>query len=81
MRRRIITLTFLIVGIVLVVISYFFLTAPFGSDAVKHSNPRLQFAPAILVGGVILAFLSAVVYELLPDGGDESTEETQSPPS
>ena len=81
MRRRTITLTFLIVGVVLVVVSYFFLTAPFGSDGVDNSNPRLQFAPAILVGGVILAFSSAIVYELLPERSEKSTEDVRGPTS
>ena len=81
MRRRTITLTFLIVGVVLVVGSYFFLTAPFGADGVDNSNPRLQFAPAILVGGVILAFSSAIVYELLPERSEKSTEDVSGPTS
>lgn len=78
-RRRTITLTFLFVGIILVIVSYFFLSAPWGSDSVENSNQRMQFAPALLVIGVILAFLSAVVYELLPDRGDPTSEDTRSP--
>lgn len=57
----------LIVGIVLMVVSYFFWTAPWGAVEVANSDPRVQFAPAIFVFGVILAISSALVYELLPD--------------
>ena len=65
--RRIWTASLLIGGLVLMVVSYFFLTAPWGSDTVGNSNPRLQWAPLLFVVGVIAAFMSAVVYELLPD--------------
>ena len=71
MRRRPLTLSCLIAGIVLIVVSYFFLSAPWGSDSITNSNPRLQFAPALLVLGVILSFSSALVYELLPDRSDD----------
>lgn len=73
MTRRTLTLSCLIVGVALVVVSYFFLSAPLGSDSVENSNPRMQFAPALLVVGLILAFAAAVVYELLPDGGERSS--------
>ena len=75
MSRKAISLTTLLVGIVLVIVSYFFLSAPWGADSVKNSNPRMQFAPALLVLGVIMAFSSAVVYELLPDRGDSTPED------
>jgi len=70
-RRKSITLTVLIAGIVLIVVSYFFLSAPWGSESVSNSNPRMQFAPALLVLGVMLSFSSALVYELLPDRSDD----------
>ena len=74
MRRRTLTLTLLVVGIALVVVSYFFLSAPWGSDSVANSDPKLEFAPALLVLGVILAFSSAVAYELLPDRGQHGSD-------
>ncbi|MDH3753702.1 MAG: hypothetical protein OEU32_07500 [Acidimicrobiia bacterium] len=67
MRRRTLTLLCLLTGLGLIVVSYFFLTAPWGSDRVGNSNPRLEYAPLLTVLGVILTFASAVVYELLPD--------------
>lgn len=66
-RRRLFTSLFLIVGILLMAVSYFLWTAPWGAIEVSNSDPRVQFAPAIFVLGVILAFSSALVYELLPD--------------
>ncbi len=76
MRRRTITTTILTLGIVLVVVSYFFLSAPLGSSGIDNSNPRMQFAPALLVFGVILSFTSAIVYELLPDRGESESEDS-----
>lgn len=32
-----------------------------------YSDPRLPFAPAVFIAGVVLVFLAAVAYELLPD--------------
>lgn len=65
--RRTITVLMILGGMVLMVVSFFFLAAPWGATAVENSNPRMQFAPALFVLGVLLVFLSAVVYELLPD--------------
>jgi nitrate/nitrite transporter NarK len=58
------------VGIALMVISYFGLTAPWGARGVANSNPRMQFAPLVFVVGVMMAFGSALVYEMLPDRFD-----------
>lgn len=65
--RTLWTASLIIGGVVLMVVSYFFLTAPWGSDEVANSNPRMQWAPLLFVVGVIMAFMSAVVYELLPE--------------
>jgi hypothetical protein len=55
-------------GVALAVVSYFLLAAPLGSPvSERFSNPRLQFAPSLFIAGVMLVFVSAVVYELLPD--------------
>lgn len=64
--RRAIAVLMILGGLVLIVIS-FFLSAPWGTEAVRNSNPRVQFAPAFFVLGVMAVFLAAVVYELLPD--------------
>ena len=65
--RKILTFGFIIVGVVLMVVSYFFLTAGWGTSGEEFSNPSLQFSPLIFIIGVMLVFLSAVVYELVPD--------------
>jgi hypothetical protein len=66
MRRALISWGAVILGLVLMAVSYFFLAAPWGASGVRNSNPRLQFAPAIFVVGVMLVFGSALLYELLP---------------
>ena len=63
--RKALPLAMVIGGVALMFVSYFLLAAPWG-----ESNPRLQFAPLLFVVGVISAFASAVVYELLPDNED-----------
>ncbi len=62
--RTVLTIAMVLLGFFLQFITYFFLTAPW--DPV-YSNPRLPFAPALFILGVMLVFLAAVVYELLPD--------------
>ena len=66
MRREVITFAVLAVGLILMIVGYFS-AAPWGADAVRNSDPRFEYAPALFVLGVVLAFCSALVYELLPD--------------
>lgn len=68
--RKALTIGMIVVGIALMVISYFGLTAPWGAGSVANSNPRMQFAPLVFVVGVMMAFGSALVYEMLPDRFD-----------
>jgi hypothetical protein len=56
-----------VAGLALMSVSYFLLAAPWGAGGVRNSEPRLQFAPAIFVLGVMLVFGAALLYELLPD--------------
>ena len=65
-----ITLTSLLVvgGFTLQAVSYFFLAAPLGIPVNEtFSNPRMPYAAGIFVVGVMLVFIAAVVYELLPE--------------
>ncbi len=72
--RRTATLVTLIAGVILMVVTYFFLLAPWGTTGEQFSNPRLQFAPILFIIGVLAAFGSAVVYELIPDKrGDKAS--------
>ncbi len=55
-------------GFALQAVSYFLLAAPIGvPTSPSFSDPRLPFAPALFIFGVMLVFLAAVVYELLPE--------------
>lgn len=65
--RRTITVVMIVGGLALMALSYFVWAAPWGTETVANSNPRVPFAPLLFVLGVMLAFGSAVVYELLPD--------------
>lgn len=69
--RRAITTLMVIGGIALMLLSYFGLSAPWGNTKVSHSNPRMDFAPVVFLIGIMSVFLSAVVYELLPDRKSE----------
>lgn len=69
--RLAVTLTVLLGGTALAVVSYFVLSAPFGTPTDESfSNPKVDFAPTLFVLGVTIALLSAVVYELMPDRSD-----------
>ncbi len=66
MRKTLFWLT-LLAGLVLTIVG-FVLAAPIGSVVDPAiSNPRLPFAPAIVVLGILLLFASALVYEILPN--------------
>lgn len=55
-------------GFALQLVSYFFLAAPLGIPVDESfSNPRMPFAAALFVVGVIMVFTAALVYELLPE--------------
>lgn len=73
--RRFLTAGMILVGVVLMFLSYFFFAAPWGVETVANSNPRVPFAPGLFVLGVMLVFGSAVVYELLPDRDESETRE------
>jgi len=63
-RRGIVTMIMILVGIVLMVASYFFGAAPWCAGEISCSNPRLDWSPAIFVLGVVIAFSSAIYYEV-----------------
>jgi len=58
----------ILLGLVLMVVSYFFWGAPWGTppSGPEYSNPRVPFSSVIFIFGVMLIFLAAVAYELLP---------------
>ena len=65
--RKGLTIGMIVVVITLMFISYFGLTAPWGNEGVANSEPRMQFSPLVFVLGVMMAFGSALMYELLHD--------------
>ncbi|GAB4335193.1 MAG: hypothetical protein Kow0010_22590 [Dehalococcoidia bacterium] len=70
-RRGVLAVGMVVAGVAIMLITYFFLAAPWGfpPDTVAHSNPRLTFAPALFIVGIVITFVAAVVYELWPSGG------------
>ncbi|MBI4308445.1 MAG: hypothetical protein HY684_06535 [Chloroflexi bacterium] len=67
-RRGALALLTVALGVSLAASSYFFLAAPLGRPAKEaFSNPRIPSAAGLFIVGVVLVFLSAVVYELLPE--------------
>lgn len=76
MMRRVVVLSLVVVGFALQIVAYLLLATPIGTPTeVRFSQPRLPFAPALFILGVILVFLAAVVYELMPDRGAATPEE------
>lgn len=66
--RAVIALLMVAAGIGLALVSFFFLVAPLGPPTSPiYSNPRVVGGPIVFLAGVILFFLAAVVYELLPE--------------
>lgn len=69
MGRAVVSVSTAVAGVIIAVGSYFLLAAPWGFPpaSIRHSDPRLPFAPTLVVLGVVLVFLAAVIYELWPD--------------
>lgn len=66
--RLILVWLMVLAGFALQALSYFYWAAPLGpATSEAYSNPRIPFAPLYFILGVVLVFLAAVVYELLPD--------------
>ena len=64
--RRIITVSLVIAGFVLMLIG-FLTAAPWGSSSVADSNPVIVGAPILFLLGIVSVVGAAVLYELLPD--------------
>jgi len=68
MRRRLVVWLMVAVGFGLQAVTYLFLATPIGRPTDdSFSNPRIPFAPVLFILGVVLVFLAAVVYEVLPE--------------
>ena len=66
-RRSRIALLMIVVGFGLLASSYFVLAAPWVTSGVPSGEAPLLGAPALFIAGVVLVFLAAVVYEVLPE--------------
>lgn len=66
-RRGRITLMMILAGLALMIFAYFFGAAPWCIGDVACSDPRVPWSPAIFVLGVIVAFTSAIYYEVAKD--------------
>lgn len=72
MNRTIAAISMVVLGFILQGVSFFLLASPLGIPTNESfSNPRVPFAPLIFIVGVMIVFLAAVVYELLPEKGDK----------
>lgn len=68
MNRKNFAVSMVILGFAIQAVSYFVLAAPIGIlNSPAYSDPRVPFAPAIFILGVMIVFLAAVVYELIPE--------------
>lgn len=66
--RKFIVWAMVLGGFALQILSYFLWAAPLGIPTSEmFSNPRIPYSPLIFIFGVVVVFLSAVVFELLPD--------------
>ena len=66
--RTTLAILMVIGGFALQAVSYFILAAPLGTPTSPfYSNPRVPFAPTLFIVGVMLVFIAAIVYELLPE--------------
>jgi drug/metabolite transporter (DMT)-like permease len=57
----------ILVGVVLMVWSYFYGAAPWCATGVECSNPRIEWTPGLFVLGVLLSFSSALYYSIARD--------------
>ncbi len=65
--RKFWTLALVIGGVALQLVSYFYWAAPLGvPTSPAYSNPVVPFAALIFVLGVMMVFIAALVYELIP---------------
>jgi uncharacterized membrane protein len=73
--RTAVSLSMVILGFALAAVSYFFLAAPIGQPtSPAYSDPRLPFAPLLFIAGIVLVFLAAAVYEIMPEKKSEESE-------
>jgi uncharacterized BrkB/YihY/UPF0761 family membrane protein len=71
--RGFLTILIAVAGLALAIVSYLAMAAPLGiATEESFSNPRVPFAATLFIIGVALVFISAIVYEVLPDSDSDS---------
>jgi len=68
--RRILTLLFILSGLVMMVVGYMS-SAPWGASSVADSDPAFLGAPTVFIIGIVTVLAAALVYELLPVRDDD----------
>ena len=63
-RRGTISIAIIVVGLLMMGFAYFAGAAPWCADEVACSNPRVEWSATLFVLGVIVAFSSALYYEM-----------------
>ncbi len=66
-RRVAAAVSLVVTGVAMMIFSYFVMGAPWGEPSGVTGDPRIPGAAGVFILGVILVFVSAVVYELIPD--------------
>lgn len=71
--RKTLAILLVVVGFIIMVVSYFFLAAQWGfpPSSVEYSDPKVSFAATFFILGAVVLFLAAVVYEILPEKWNE----------
>lgn len=68
--RRILTMFFILSGLVMMVVGYMS-SAPWGASSVADSDPAFLGAPTVFIIGIVTVLAAALVYELLPVRDDD----------
>jgi hypothetical protein len=66
-RRGLVTIIMILIGVGLMLWSYVFAAAPWCADELRCSSPRVEWSPAVFVLGIVVAFSSAIYYEVAKD--------------
>lgn len=60
--RRAVTILMIVGGLALTAVSYFFWAAPWCAASVSCGDPRLPWAPSLVVLGILIAFSASIFY-------------------
>ena len=69
-KRGLVSIGFILVGVILMVWAYFFGAAPWCATGVECSDPQVEWSPGVFVLGVVVSFSSALYYSIARDRGE-----------